>query len=108
MRTYKQMNSVFTPEVGIVIANHNNEAFVAEAIQSVARQTVKNIRVIVVDDNSDDGSDEIIRAALDRLDDHRFSYVGLERRLGQAGAVREGLDLLPSPFVCVLDSDDVW
>jgi glycosyltransferase involved in cell wall biosynthesis len=102
------MNSLFAPEVGIVIANHNNKAFVGEAIESVARQTVKNIRAVVVDDNSDDGSDEIIRAVLNSLGDHRFSYISLKRRLGQAGAVREGLDLLASPFVCVLDSDDVW
>ena len=32
------------PTVGVVIANHNNSDFIAKAIQSVARQTVRNIR----------------------------------------------------------------
>jgi glycosyltransferase involved in cell wall biosynthesis len=96
------------PAVGVVVANHNNCAFVAKAIESVARQTVRDISVVVVDDASTDQSDEIIRACLATLDDPRFRYVRLESNLGQAGAVRRGLMELDTPFVCFLDSDDLW
>jgi glycosyltransferase involved in cell wall biosynthesis len=102
------MSTFSAPEVGIVIANHNNQAYVGEAIESVARQNTKNFQVVVVDDGSDDGSDKVIRAVLERLADDRFRYVALAQRLGQAGAIRTGLDLLTSPFIAVLDSDDVW
>jgi len=102
------MISFSAPEVGIVIANHNNEAYVGEAITSVARQTARNIQVVVVDDRSDDNSDHAIKSTLLRLNDQRFRYISLNERLGQAGAIRAGLDLLPSPFISVLDSDDAW
>jgi glycosyltransferase involved in cell wall biosynthesis len=102
------MSSVSAPEVGIVIANHNNRAYVGAALDSVAKQKTKNIRVVVVDDASDDGSDDVIKKSLCSLNDDRFRYLALAQRLGQAGAIRSGLDLLSSPFISVLDSDDVW
>ena len=96
------------PEVGIVIANHNNAAYVTSAIESVARQSIRGIRAVVVDDASTDGSDEAVRRCLARLDDSRFRYIGLKSNLGQAGAIRCGLAELSAPLVCFLDSDDVW
>jgi len=96
------------PTVGVVIANHNNCDFIAKAIQSVARQTVRNIRAVVVDDASTDRSDEAIRACLSQLDDGRFRYIKLESNVGQGGAIRRGLAELDTPFVCFLDSDDLW
>jgi glycosyltransferase involved in cell wall biosynthesis len=96
------------PTVGVVIANHDNCAFVTQAIDSVARQTFRNIRVIVVDDASNDESDQTVREHLSRLADSRFHYVRLQTNVGQGGALRCGLSELDTPFVCFLDSDDVW
>ena len=96
------------PPVGVVIANHNNAAYVGKAIDSAAGQTVQGIEVVVVDDASTDGSDEAIRGCLARLDDRRFRYVKLDRNVGQGGAMRRGMAELDTPFVCFLDSDDVW
>ncbi|MBM3646905.1 MAG: glycosyltransferase family 2 protein [Alphaproteobacteria bacterium] len=96
------------PPVGIVIANRNNATFVERAIESVARQTVRDLTVVVVDDASTDGSDAVIRRCLARLDDRRFRYVKLEANHGQGGALRRGLAELDTPFVCFVDSDDLW
>jgi glycosyltransferase involved in cell wall biosynthesis len=96
------------PTVGVVIANHNNSDFVGKAIESVARQSVRNIRAVIVDDASTDRSDETIRACLSQLDDGRFRYLKLESNVGQGGAIRRGLAELDTPFVCFLDSDDLW
>jgi len=91
-----------------VVTNHNNSAFVEKAIESVARQSVRDLQVVVVDDASTDRSDEIIRRCLARLGDSRFRYVKLAANSGQAGALRRGLGELDTPFVCFLDSDDLW
>jgi len=96
------------PPVGVVIANHNNCAFVEKAIESVAHQTVRDLQVVVVDDASTDRSDEVIRRCLARLGDARFRYVKLATNLGQAGALCRGMTELDTPFVCFLDSDDLW
>ena len=105
-RQYAEMLAL--PSVGVVITNFNNQSFVADAIQSVARQTVRDIRIIVVDDASTDGSDGAIREVLSRLADPRFLYVRLDSNLGQAGAIRRGLADLDTQFVGFLDSDDYW
>jgi glycosyltransferase involved in cell wall biosynthesis len=98
----------FAPTVGVVVPNHDNGAFVAQALQSVARQTVRDLQVVVVDDASNDDSDAVIRDCLDKLGDPRFRYLRNETNLGQCGAIRRGLAELETPFVCVLDSDDLW
>ena len=64
--------------------------------------------MVVVDDASTDGSDEVIRECLSDLADERLRYVRLPANLGQAGALRRGLAELRTPFVAFLDSDDVW
>jgi glycosyltransferase involved in cell wall biosynthesis len=96
------------PTVGVVLTNHNNCAYVEKAIESAARQTVRDIRVMVIDDASTDGSQETIRRCLSRLDDRRFRYIGLDVNVGQSGALRRGLLELDTPLVCFLDSDDIW
>lgn len=96
------------PPVGVVISNHNNNRYVVDAIESVARQSVRDLQVIIVDDASTDGSSNTIREALHRLDDPRFEFLQLETCSGQSGAIRAGLDRLFQPFVCFLDSDDYW
>jgi glycosyltransferase involved in cell wall biosynthesis len=96
------------PSVGVVIANHNNAAFVARAIRSVADQSYRKIDVAIVDDASTDDSDSEIRHCLAALGDPRFRYVRLAANAGQTGAIRRGLAMLESPFVAFLDSDDCW
>ena len=99
---------LLVPTVGVVVANHDNSAFVTRAIDSVARQTFRDIRVVVVDDASNDESDRIIREHLSQLADPRFRYVRLPTNAGQAGSMRCGLGELDTAFVCFLDSDDIW
>ena len=96
------------PPVGVVIANYNNGAFVGRAIESVARQSCRSLRTIIVDDASTDNSDEEIRNCLSRLGDSRFEYIRLDANLGQTGAIKRGLAQLDTPFVGFLDSDDMW
>ncbi|MDI1283030.1 MAG: glycosyltransferase [Reyranella sp.] len=96
------------PSVGVVIANFNNQAFVGSAIRSAARQTIRDLQIVIVDDASTDGSDSAIREVLSRLNDSRCHYVRLDSNRGQAGAIRRGLADLDTPFVCFLDSDDYW
>ena len=66
------------PPVGVVIANHNNCAFVEKAIESAAHQTVHGLQVVVVDASC---SDEVIRRCLAGLGDSQFRYVKLGARL---------------------------
>ena len=43
-----------TPKVSIILANYNEEKYIAEAIESVINQTYRNWELIIVDDASTD------------------------------------------------------
>ena len=49
------------PKVSILIANYNNEIFISECIDSLKKQTYKNLEVIFFDDFSKDNSINIIK-----------------------------------------------
>jgi glycosyltransferase involved in cell wall biosynthesis len=96
------------PQIGVVVTCYNCRDYIADAIRSVAAQTLAGFECVIVDDSSTDGSPEIIQRTLDELDDNRFRLLELDKNVGQTGATRRGLALLSSPFVCFLDSDDLW
>lgn len=50
-----------SPSYYIVIPAHNEDRFLADALDSIVRQTIKPKRVVVVDDNSTDGTPAIIK-----------------------------------------------
>lgn len=52
-------------KVSIIILNYNGVEFLKECIPSVLSQTYKNIEVLVVDNNSTDGSQEYLRTLQD-------------------------------------------
>jgi glycosyltransferase involved in cell wall biosynthesis len=87
--------------VDIVITNHNYGRFLAAAIDSALAQTRPGVRVIAVDDGSDDESREILSAYEDRIE------VILKERGGQASALNAGIARCQGEVLVVLDADDV-
>jgi len=91
------------PLVSVLLAVRNDERFVAEAVQSVVRQTLRDFELIVVDDASTDGTPAILAG----IDDDRLSIVRNEERLGLAASLNRGLEHAKGRYVARLDSDDV-
>ena len=60
-------NNANAPLIDIIIPVYNGERFVCEAIDSACKQTHQNIRIIVVNDGSTDGSREKILALTGQL-----------------------------------------
>src|SRR5262245_42249310 len=88
--------------VSVVMPVYNGERHLREAIDSVLRQTHRNLELIVVDDGSTDGSAEIARAFGDQVRLIRQANVGsaVARNVGIASARGE--------FVAFIDADDGW
>ncbi|UYN96696.1 MAG: glycosyltransferase [Enhydrobacter sp.] len=96
------------PRISVVVTCYNCRDYVADAIRSVARQSLRDFECVVVDDASTDDSAAVVQRALDELADARFRLIRLDRNVGQTGATRRGLAATQAPFVCFLDSDDLW
>lgn len=91
------------PRVSVVIPTFNRKGFLKEAIESVLRQTYKDLEVIVVDDGSEDGTEEVITA----YGDKRIKYVWQPNR-GPSAARNRGAAMAGGEFLAFLDSDDLW
>lgn len=92
--------------VDVIIPTCNRLELTLEAIASVRAQTFADWRLIVVDDASDDGSDEQLAEFL--AVDRRATFVRRAVRGGSAATRRSGFELSDSPLVATLDSDDLW
>lgn len=92
------------PAVAVVIPVYNSGSFVTDAVASALAQTVPNLRVVVVDDGSTDGSTV---AALESLpEDPRLTLIHQENR-GQAAARNTAIEAADAEFFLPLDSDDL-
>jgi glycosyltransferase involved in cell wall biosynthesis len=89
------------PPVDVVVTNHNYGRFLAEAIESACSQTHPEVRVVVVDDGSTDGSREVLRGFEDRVE------VVLKEQGGQASALNAGIERCRGEVLLFLDADDV-
>lgn len=92
--------STDSPSVDIVITNHDYARFLGEAIESACAQTHPEVKVVVVDDGSSDGSRELLRGFEDRVE------VVLKEQGGQASALNAGLERCRGEVLLVLDADD--
>ena len=87
-----------TPLVSVVMPVYNGEEFLAEAIESILNQTFNDFEFIIVDDGSQDGSAEMIRAFAAR--DERIRVIQHERNRGLTSARNSGIGRLPRPICC--------
>jgi glycosyltransferase involved in cell wall biosynthesis len=85
--------------VSVVMPAFDEEAFIAEALESVLAQTYAPVEVIVVDDGSTDRTAEIA--------DGYGARVVRQDRSGPAAARNAGLAVACGEYWAILDADDV-
>ncbi|OPY79179.1 MAG: N-acetylglucosaminyl-diphospho-decaprenol L-rhamnosyltransferase [Syntrophorhabdus sp. PtaU1.Bin153] len=86
--------------VSVVILNYNGREFVEACIGSVLAQDYRDIEIIVVDNGSSDGSNDVIR---ERFPQVRLIETG--RNLGFAAGNNLGIRLAKGTYIVVLNND---
>jgi glycosyltransferase involved in cell wall biosynthesis len=94
------------PLVSVVMPCFNAAPYVCEAVESVLGQTHDAVELIVVDDGSTDGSEQIV-AGLAAQHPHRIQLV-YTNRVGPYPARNAGLKHAHGDLVAFLDADDWW
>jgi glycosyltransferase involved in cell wall biosynthesis len=90
------------PSVTVVIPCYNAEKFIDDAIWSVRQQYYRNIRIIVVDDKSTDGS------ILKVLQHQNVALIQHHKNKGPCAAVETGFMNSTSDYTCMLAADDMF
>lgn len=91
--------------VSVIITVYNAERFVREAVLSIAKQTYKNIEIIIVNDGSKDQTGAILKS-LKKLDS-RIKVVNLRKNLGPSLASNIGLKFAKGNYIARMDADDI-
>jgi glycosyltransferase involved in cell wall biosynthesis len=87
-----------------VLTVFNAENTVGRAIQSILAQSLSPSEILIIDDNSQDGSCEIIRDFADK--DPRISMIVNKGNFGQSHNRNLGVTSTNSDFVVFFDDDD--
>ena len=94
-----------TPLVSVVMPVYNGERFLAEAVDSILAQTFSDLELIVVDDGSTDGTQEILSDYERR--DRRVRVHRHTRNQGISATRNQGCRMARGSFIAVMDADDV-
>ena len=91
-------------KISVIVPVYNTQDYLADCVDSILAQTLKDIEVILINDGSTDNSGRIIG-------DYVKKYPGIVRDLtvlngGQGWARNFGIDMAKGEYLSFIDSDD--
>ncbi|MCG1037806.1 glycosyltransferase family 2 protein [Polaribacter sargassicola] len=92
--------------ISVVIPNFNNSLYLKQCISSVLNQTYSCIECIVIDDNSNDDSVDIIKTLQEEYSN--LSFYKNEINKGVSYSRNKGAELAKGEYISFLDADDYW
>jgi len=92
------------PIVSVVIPTYNQANFLREALQSVLSQSLTNLEVIVVNNFSDDHTQDVVL----NINDPRVRLINFKNQGRIASSRNVGIKEAKGEWLAFLDSDDLW
>ena len=93
------------PDVTVTVIVYNDAERLPRAVESLRRQTLRNIEIIISDDHSTDNTPEVARALA--AQDERIVYNRLPQNSGGCSRPRNSaIEIAKAPYLMFLDSDD--
>jgi glycosyltransferase involved in cell wall biosynthesis len=90
--------------VSVVIPTHKRPKMLVRAVKSVLNQSYQNIEIIIVDDASNDSTENIV---LNLLNEYRnIKYLKNEKPMGACFTRNRGIKIASGEFITGLDDDD--
>ena len=95
----------YEPKVSIIIPVYNVEKYLPKCLDSVINQTLKDIEIICINDESPDNCGKILAEYAKQ--DSRIIVLN-EKNSGQGSARNRGLEIAKGKYIQFLDSDDYY
>jgi glycosyltransferase involved in cell wall biosynthesis len=92
------------PALSVVMSVYNGERFLAEAVESILRQTFSDFEFIIIDDGSTDQTPAILADYARR--DARLRVLPQSNR-GRAESLNRGIHVAAAPLIARMDADDI-
>ena len=95
--------------VHIILPVYNSKDFILDTLNSIIHQTYKNWRLVLIDDNSNDGTSELITDFINnKISKKKIVFIKNNKNKGQAYSRNLALKYCNSEYVAFIDSDDLW
>ena len=91
----------------VVLPYYNEAQYLPTTLKSLANQTLRPVKLILVNNASTDGSLELAREALAGAEGIQAVYID-EPRPGQVHALEAGIDQVDTEFVAICDADTIY
>lgn len=93
-------------DISLVICSYNREKFIGKALSSILGQTLSfdRFEVVIVNNNSTDATDSIVKAFIKAHAEISFTYV-IETTQGLSAARNRGIAEAKSPLITFMDDD---
>lgn len=91
------------PKVSICIPSYNNGELIGHAIEGALRQTFDDTEIIVVDNDSSDGSEKVVRS----FEDRRIRFYKNNKNIGMTRNWNKCVSMASGEFMCLLCADDM-
>ena len=91
------------PKVSVIVPVYQVKDYISNCIESICRQTIQDIEIILIDDGSTDGSGDICELYMQK--DKRISVIHSDN-MGVSMARNIGIDLAKGYWICFVDGDD--
>jgi len=95
------------PLVSIIIPTFNRAYLIGETLDSVLAQTYQNWECIVVDDGSNDNTEEIIKSYSEKDNRFQFYYRPTTKKKGASVCRNYGMEKSKGELIQFIDSDDL-
>jgi glycosyltransferase involved in cell wall biosynthesis len=95
------------PRISAVIPTHNDAGRIVDALASIAAQTMAPAQIVVSDDASTDGTEEVV-ARFSAQCPIPIHYMRHTVRAGVVATRNEGIDAATGDWIANCDSDDYW
>ena len=92
------------PFFSIVISTKNRANLITTPIDSILNQTFVDFELIIVDNASEDNTEEVVKS----YNDSRITYLRNEVDKERCFARNRGINASKGEYVCFLDSDDAY
>ncbi len=93
------------PKVSIIIATYNRAHLLPRAIESVLSQSFQDWEMIIIDDNSKDSTESVVKKY---LSDSRIRFIQHSQNMHIMQTRKEGVNEAQGEYIAMLDDDDIW
>ena len=90
--------------VSVIIPTYNRSRFLSKSVNSVLKQTYRNLEIIIIDDCSTDNTEFVVG----QMSDSRICYIKNNKNRGIAYSLNRGIQKASGAYIAILGDDDEW